>query len=66
MKCPGCDSDIKPLVEKPVEVNGITWVNADSTVTGTMNVEPNPTSAIFKCCNPTCWITRVEVDWNHG
>lgn len=67
MKCPGCDTEVKDLIEKPVENNNVTWSNAGaSVISGTMDFQPNPTQQTFKCCNEKCWVTRIEVDWNHG
>ena len=68
MKCPNCDNDAKPLVERPlnfdVAVSGSTEVSlGDMSGGATYTIPEVPTHEVFKCCNEKCWVTKIEVDW---
>jgi hypothetical protein len=73
LNCPACDKEVKVLPDKPEIVwnNQVTSTTLDFGVSGqdafhvgTANTVP--TSEVYKCCNETCWVTRIEVDWGRS
>lgn len=71
MNCPACEKKVKVLPDKPS-------MNYASTVTTTVDFGTDGdasgiafgvdtiTKETYKCCNESCWVTRVEVDWGQS
>jgi len=57
MNCPECDDKVHIL---PWKGNSLA---SDNGFVNTLDVTPRDT---FKCCNKSCWVTRIEVDWGQS
>jgi len=62
--CPECGEKIglipirEPLPES--SIGGTYLTQTASTFTGSTY---SPTSKTYKCSNPKCWVTKVELNW---
>ncbi len=66
MKCPGCDHEVKILLEQQPEPDNMTATTSlvnNMVYDGTYQVTYAPTKEVFKCCNEKCWVTKIEVNW---
>ena len=64
IQCPECDYKIELIpVRKPQE-EGVTTMTMNltqaTTITGPFYAA---TSKTYKCTNPKCWVTKVELSW---
>jgi len=57
MNCPECDDKVYVL---PWKGNSLA---SDNGFVNTLDVGQEDT---FKCCNKSCWVTRIEVDWGQS
>jgi len=65
--CPECDKRAEVIpIQKPLEpgVSELTNnVGFAASTTFTCSSYP-PTSIIYKCINPKCWVTKIKVMWD--
>ena len=66
IKCPECKKEMKLLPQRePLPQTTVTTGTA-VTETGTYWTVPSyaPTSKTFKCSNPECWVTKLDLSWS--
>ena len=65
IKCVECKKEMKLLPQRQSlpETTAMTSTVYVDTYTGIMPSFP-PTSKTFKCSNPECWVTKMELSWS--
>jgi len=63
-KCPECDGEIDVLPIQSPEIESVTSTVQNLTFTGsTTGQSYAPTSKMYKCSNPKCWVTKIKESW---
>jgi len=66
IKCPECGEKIKliPIQEPLPESTSTMTLNLTQSVGTYGGPSYAPTSRTYKCSNPKCWVTKVELSWS--
>jgi len=60
-KCPECNEKIDVLLTQEPNSSSAEFTYSMSTTY--YNETYSPTSKIYKCSNPKCWITKINESW---
>lgn len=64
MKCPECDINILEIPKrKPLPPSTTNTITHTSTMMFD-TVSYSSTSQDYKCSNPKCWVTKVNLSWS--
>ena len=65
INCPECKKEMKLLPEQQPLPEFTTTMSMNVTASFTLTGQSySPTSKTFKCSNPECWVTKMELSWS--
>ena len=65
IKCPECKKEMKILVQREPLPEPTTGGTALTFAAQTFTIPSySSTSKTFKCSNPECWVTKLELNWS--
>ncbi len=66
IQCPECKKEMKILPQRePIETTTGSSVTPNNMFPITYTTQSySPTSKTFKCSNPECWVTKLDLSWS--
>lgn len=65
IKCPECKKEMKLLVQRePLQEPTVGTTNTNTWIASIGGPQYSPTSKTFKCSNPECWVTKLDLSWS--
>ena len=64
INCPECKKEMKLLPQREPLPESTTTMAMNMTTTTFTGQSYSPTSKTFKCSNPECWVTKMELSWS--